>query len=397
LTGDYAVLRAQWQHWLEHEMAWLDDERIPVYHTTSNHVTYDEISERIFREVLPRIPHNGPADQLGLSYFVRRGSLLLVFINTSSSALGGDGWVETEWLERTLSEHADARYKLVLGHQAVFSVNGSTGPRMREIVPKNGQRLWSLFVKHGVLAYLCSHMLCFDVQVQEGVLQILTAGAGTAHLSPGEYLHCTQCALDEQGLRYQTLASNGRITETLRWPLSLSAASLWQDLSTSRPPDFNNAGGSDPSEQAILAFAISGVQAADSQAQAETLLSAWQDDARLTPLWFGLCGPNRELTVILTPVEGKSPQIWRGPELLAQRAFSLQVALHRGMGPGGILWRWGDASAWTSLRSSASWGAERLQSELGYCVGHDRGDTVRNAFRGSELRVTWHASRNTLR
>jgi len=98
LTADARALRAQWSHWLDVEMAWLDRGMTPVWHTTSNHTTYDVMSEAVFREVL-RLPENGPPQQVRLSYFVRRNDLLLVFVHTSWSGLGGEGHVETEWLE----------------------------------------------------------------------------------------------------------------------------------------------------------------------------------------------------------------------------------------------------------------------------------------------------------
>src|SRR6516225_4275762 len=88
LTPDARALRAQWSHWLDVEMAWLDRGMTPVWHTTSNHTTYDVMSEAVFREVL-RLPENGPPQQVGLSYFVRRSDLLLVFVHTSWSGLGG--------------------------------------------------------------------------------------------------------------------------------------------------------------------------------------------------------------------------------------------------------------------------------------------------------------------
>ena len=58
--------------------------------------------------------------------------------------------------------------------------------------------------RHGVLASICSHILAFDVQVHEGVLQLLTAGAGTAHRMPEgiEYLHCVQVSLDAKETVY---------------------------------------------------------------------------------------------------------------------------------------------------------------------------------------------------
>lgn len=97
LTPDAAELRAQWHHWLTREMAWLDRQAIPLWHCTGNHTTYDHTSEAMFRTVLD-MPHNGPPGQEGLSYWVRRGDLLLVFVHTLWTGLGGEGHVETDWL-----------------------------------------------------------------------------------------------------------------------------------------------------------------------------------------------------------------------------------------------------------------------------------------------------------
>ena len=59
-----------------------------MWHTTGNHTTYDPMSEAVFRDVLG-MPHNGPPGQEGLSYWVRRDDLLLVFVHTLWSGLGG--------------------------------------------------------------------------------------------------------------------------------------------------------------------------------------------------------------------------------------------------------------------------------------------------------------------
>ncbi|MCG8691418.1 MAG: hypothetical protein MI806_09435, partial [Minwuiales bacterium] len=56
LTADETELRAQWRHWLDVEMAWLDAQAISLYHTTANHTTYDAMSERVFAEMLPHLP-----------------------------------------------------------------------------------------------------------------------------------------------------------------------------------------------------------------------------------------------------------------------------------------------------------------------------------------------------
>jgi len=220
LTPDLDLLRSQWRHWLDKEMAWLDRSATPIWHSTGNHTTYDEMSEQVFREML-NLPRNGPAGQEGLSYWIRRGDLLMVFVHTLNTALGGEGFVETRWLDDVLREHHDASHKLVVGHHPVFPVNGYLGPYQRQVGPETGHVFWDALVSHGVIAYLCSHILAFDVQVHRGVLQICTGGAGTAHRMPEgiEYLHCVQMALEKNGLRYQVLDIEGHVREQLSWPV----------------------------------------------------------------------------------------------------------------------------------------------------------------------------------
>src|SRR5215470_550699 len=52
LTPDPELLRSQWRHWLDREMAWVDRSAIPIWQTTGNHTVYDLMSEQIFRETL---------------------------------------------------------------------------------------------------------------------------------------------------------------------------------------------------------------------------------------------------------------------------------------------------------------------------------------------------------
>src|SRR5439155_12527659 len=158
--ADTEQLRAQWQHWLAHEMGWLDRQTIPVWHATSNHTTYNEMSEAMFRDVL-NMPRNGPPGQEGLSYWVRRGDLLVIFVHTGWSGLGGEGHVETEWLQGVLTQHADARHKLVVGHHPVYPINGFSGSYQREIGPEHAATFWAILVDAGVLAYICGHILAF--------------------------------------------------------------------------------------------------------------------------------------------------------------------------------------------------------------------------------------------
>ena len=393
LTADREVLREQWRYWLEHEMAWLNRQAIPLYHTTGNHTTYDSMSEAMFREVLSHVPHNGPPSQAGLSYFVRRRDVLLVFVNTLWSGLGGEGWVETTWLNQTLQDHADARYKLVVGHHPVHPVNGFSGPGQRELMPEAGQRLWQCLVKHGVLAYLCSHILAFDVQVHEGVLQLLTAGAGTAHRMPEEieYLHAVQVALDAHGIRYQVLDTSGAMRESLAWPPVLPPCESWSSLTsgTHAAPIFDG----DVRERTsarLVVWQFSGICPPANDGTPQTLLSGWDAGPALAPLWIGLRGCERRVNVLLTPAPGRSPHLWQGPVLAPDAPFTIQLALHTGMGPGGVLWRWNDGTAWSSCTAASPWGAERLNWTHYWGIGHAQGGPADRPFNGRDLQVRYH-------
>lgn len=390
LAPDRDALMRQWRHFLDAEMAWLDRGRIPVWHCTGNHTTYDRMSEAVFAEVLG-MPRNGPPGQEGLSFFVRRGDLLLVFVHTLWSGLGGEGHVETEWLDEVLAAHADARHKLVVGHHPVFPVNGFSGAYQREIGPEHAAVFWGILVQHGVLAYVCSHILAFDVQVHEGVLQILTAGAGTAHRMPEgiEYLHAMQVALDTVGLRYQVLDAEGHRREALAWPLAEPDAAAWARLPGGRrAAPFQASAGQAPA----VRFRVSGMSGF-AAGEAETLLATLPDGA-LPALWIGVAGPLRRLIVVLAAAPGRSPHAWIGPSLPAGMGFDFELLLHPGMGPGGVLHRYG-AGPWSSLAGASAWGCERLAWPAAWAVGHAHGGPGDRPFKGPQLDVAWAAMPET--
>ena len=377
-TADADTLRKQWRHWLDHEMAWLDRRAIPLWHTTSNHATYDAMSEAVFREVHDHLPRNGPPGQEGLSYWVRRGDLLLVFVHTLWTGLGGEGHVETDWLHAVLHQHADARHKLVTGHHPIHPVNGFAGAYQRDVGPEHATEFWDVLVEGGVLAYLCGHILAFDVQAHRGVLQICTAGAGTAHRMPEgvEYLHAVQAALDGQGLRYQVFDAEGRVRERLSWPLPVPPVEQWQAL-----------GEAGVGKDEIVAFRFTGDAAAAGTSTIQTLLSAFQPGVR-APLWIGLSGPAQRLTVILEPEPGRSPHYWLGPALEAGAPFDIQLLVHPGMGPGGLLYRLAADAPWSSLSAASAWGAERLEWPSRWSVGHGQEGPGDRAFLGRNLAVS---------
>jgi hypothetical protein len=386
LTADADELRAQWRHWLDTEMAWLDRAAIPLWNTTSNHTTYDTMSEAVFSATFADLPRNGPPGQEGLSYWVRRGDLLLVVVNTMWSGLGGEGHVETAWLREVLHHQRDACHKLVMGHHPVFPVNGFSGAYQREIGPEHAGPFWDALVEGGVLAYVCSHILAYDVQVHRDVLQVCTAGAGTAHRMPEgiEYLHCAQGALDRDGLRYQVIDSEGRVRERLSWPLQMPSVSDWRAIAMGacEAPLIGS-----PRDDCIVALRFKGRAAPAGESAAQTLLAAF-DPGALAPLWIGLRGREQRLTVIVGPEARRSPHYWHGPSLAPGQPFDLQLVLHAGMGPGGILWRAGENAPWSSLTAASAWGVERLGWPTHWSIGHAARGPDDQPFRGTSLDVS---------
>lgn len=384
-------LREQWRYWFEHEMQWLDREAVPLYHTTGNHTVYDTVSEAVFHQVMAHLPQNGPPGQEGLTYYVRRNDLLLVFVNTMYSGLGGEGRVETTWLNQTLGEHADAKYKLVFGHHPVHSVNGFSGAYQRDIAPEDGRRFWDVLVRHNVLAYVCSHILAFDVQVHDGVLQILTGGAGTMPRMPEgiEYLHCVQVALDANGLRYQVLDTSGQIREWLKWPIEVPLSTTWEQWeSGASNAFFVNEKKNEATTSRFIVWRFSGICSPANSGEAQTLLCGWNSDSSLAPLWIGLRGREHRLCVLLSPVPGRSPHLWLGPILVPDKPFEIQLGIHTAMGPGGLLWRWNDTMPWSSLIGASAWGAERLTWPKYWNIGYSQYGTGSIPFRGNNLEVT---------
>lgn len=384
LVPDRDRLLAQWRHWLDVEMNWLNRSSVPMWHSTGNHTTYNRMSEDVFREVLA-MPPNGPPGQEGLSYWVRRGNLLLVFVNTLWSGLGGEGFVETKWLGDVLSQNQDATHKLVVGHHPVFSVNGFSGPCQRDVAALCGAEFWRILVQHGVRAYLCSHILAFDVRMHQGVLQICTAGAGTAHRMPEgvEYLHCVQVALDDDGLRYQVLDTGGNIRETLDWRHEQQPFVHVVNFQRGSIP----APVSLPPQQRRLSLAFSGISADADFKRAQTLLCAGNRGA-LPSLWVGLRGVNQQLTAIIHYDAGRSPHYWLGPEIGAKKQFDIQLLLHWDMGPGGLLCKAANGEEWTSMTAASAWGLERLRPCSDWHIGHAAQGSDDEPFQGGGLTAT---------
>jgi hypothetical protein len=226
-------------------------------------------------------------------------------------------------------------------------------------------------------------------------LQILTAGAGTAHRMPegAEYLHCVQAAVDQYGLRYQVLDTAGERHECLSWPVMLPPSDEWQPLSLGV-----NANPIEAGEAILLAFEFVGEVSLTGEAcPIQTLLTMVGDNpAELAPMWVGIVGEDERLMVKISPRPGRSPHMWVGPRIALDEPFQFQIAFHAGMGAGGILWRWSDNDVWTSFEGISYWGTERVNYGSYWHVGHGQRGSTDAPLTSHNLSVKWHTQSLTL-
>ena len=336
---DAEALEAEWQRVLAGPMRPLADLGAPIYRIAGNHDTFNAVSEQVWRRVFADLPQNGPVGQEGLSYFVRRGDLLIVAVDVYSQALGAPstvygGRVDYPWVNKVLTEHADAPFKLVLGHTPVFPINGYRG-RIWTMSPEFGEPFWDVLVRHGVDAYLCSHVIAFDAQVYRGVAQITSGGAGTSSgpggcmPAPIEYHHLVQLALDSVGLQAQVLDMDGHCRERFCWPPELGKARGWRI----------RAAATDAGPARLL---LAGRTPGEVFDRVRISLDGWQPHLHVA---LGRAGDTYPQNY---------PQVWTGPQLEGG-PLDLEVLIYPDMGPGGVLARVGDGP-FSSLQSDAAEG-----------------------------------------
>src|SRR5262249_33585691 len=105
---------------------------------------------------------------------------------------------------------------------------------------KDWQKVWDVFTKHKVTAYLTSHVLAYDVQVMDGILQICSAAAALTERKTGYpdttgFVHLTQIPIHKQGLRVHALDVDGIVRETLSWPFAAPPSASWTPLTDAMP------------------------------------------------------------------------------------------------------------------------------------------------------------------
>lgn len=163
-----------------------DDRGMTVYVAPGDHEYGDDQGlrkgdiARAFGEqftAMMGMPRNGPENHIGRSFFVREENLLVITLDTFEDA--GErfaytvGDVQLEWMDRVLTEHADAQFVLVQGHLPIVGPVRSKNSSASMLKGGTDSALWKLMVKHQVDAYLCGEHHRITVHEQDGIWQIV--------------------------------------------------------------------------------------------------------------------------------------------------------------------------------------------------------------------------------
>jgi len=123
------------------------------------------------------MPRNGPTNHLGRAFYVRRGNLLVITLDTFEDA--GErfdytvGDEQLAWMQRVLTEQEDAEFILVQGHLPIVGPVKSKNSSASMLKGGTRSRLWKLMVEHGVDAYLCGEHHRITVHHHDGIWQIV--------------------------------------------------------------------------------------------------------------------------------------------------------------------------------------------------------------------------------
>jgi hypothetical protein len=306
-------------------------------HIPSNHVHFSPESARVYERFCGNAEWTENID--GIQYLA---------INTADIDRHGDAGIDVERLERRLAALDPTLPIVALGHHPIWPVNGYTTPQQWVVPAPQGQEAWDVMRAHGVRLYACSHIIAFDVQLRDGIVQLCTGGAGTeygpnaAMPAPTEGLHFVLVeGLSGDIIGISRISCGGQPPET--WRLIRHGARWEPDLgpqyALASPPPWVVGDG-----LRIL------VKRWPGETGNMRLLCA--DEG---PPMCGLTVEDKGAVLAITPQAGEDARhwFWDSPNANWQQ---LELFVIRGKGPGGILGR-SDATV-SSLRTYSARGLE---------------------------------------
>lgn len=333
---DSQTLRRQWKEFTVGPIRDLSDRLLNFRQIASNHVSYDAESVAVYEEVC------GPAE-----WGVIFDGVQYLALNTAWPSRGGNGGVDCDVLERRLSALDPSLPIVVIGHHPIWPVNGFGNDLSPWNIPADeGKRAWDIMRAKGVTLYACSHIIAFDVQLHDGLVQLCTGGAGTeygpAGAMPGlvEGLH----AVLVDGL------GTGRL-EIDRIPAADTHAEKWLLVRTATgwtPVIGPTVGNPTEAQGIVMTIRSSGGELGNFKGFAK------YEGPPVLDIEVG----ESQLRVELVPCPGEDPRMWRGR--IPQSWSEIRLVAQTWTGPGGLLISV-DGSEFNSLEALCSRGLEQVR------------------------------------
>ena len=142
-------------------------------------LTMGDVS-RLFGDQFTKImgmPKNGPKNHIGRAFWVRKGNLLVITLDTFEDA--GKRFAYTvgdeqlAWMEQVLKDQKDAEFVIVQGHLPIVGPVKSKNSSASMMKGGTNNKLWKLMVNYGVDAYLCGEHHRITVHYHQGIWQIV--------------------------------------------------------------------------------------------------------------------------------------------------------------------------------------------------------------------------------
>lgn len=180
-TGDVIKWAGDRTGWTRHLVATLPlTAEVPVVLALGNHELFEywripeEVRRNPLEQAMRQIPP--PEDPIAVEagvfpacFHVRLGRTLIVSLDSNRPI--GPGTDVFRFLERALTENADAAVKLVAMHHGPLS-SGHHGGH------PEGEHLLELAKRHGITAFLAGHDHLYERIVQDGLTVVVSGGGG---------------------------------------------------------------------------------------------------------------------------------------------------------------------------------------------------------------------------
>ena len=156
---------------------------IPFYIGVGNHEIESEMSENIVRSVF-EMPENGPSGFKELIYSFDYKNAHFVMLDTEAfNNFHAIGEAQLKWLKEDVEKN-QKKTIFIFGHDPAYPVYNHIGSSLDKYAVER-DKLWGIFKKYKVSAYICGHEHLYNMSIHDGVYQIISGGGG-AHISAPE-------------------------------------------------------------------------------------------------------------------------------------------------------------------------------------------------------------------